>query len=87
MPTKRQPTVIASIRKFKRAMPFKPFEICMTSGESFKVSHPDFVGISPKGSFVIFVDANDCPHYLNRPLIESVSLRNGHHARKSGKRR
>jgi hypothetical protein len=59
----------------------------MASGESFKVPRPDFVLIAPRGSFVIFVDANDCPHHLSTLLIESVSQRNGHRARKSGKRR
>jgi len=87
MPINCRHLVIASIREFKRAVPFKPYEIRMTSGESFKVPHPDFVMISPKGSFVVFVDANDCPHHLSTLLIESVSLRNGHRARKGGKRR
>jgi hypothetical protein len=79
--------VLSSIREFNRAVPFKPYEICMASGESFKVPHPDFVLISPKGSFVVFVDGNECPHHLSTLLIESVSLRNGHHSRKGGKRR
>jgi hypothetical protein len=87
MPINRHQLVTARIREFKRAVPFKPYEIHMTSGECFKVSHPDFVCISPKGSFVLFVDANDCPHHLSTLLIESVSLRNGHRARKRGKRR
>jgi hypothetical protein len=59
----------------------------MAGGESFKVPHPDFVFISPKGSWVIFVDANNSPHHLSTLLIESVSQRNGHRARKGGKRR
>lgn len=79
--------VLTSIRESNRAVPFKPHEIRKVGGESFKVPHPDFVFISPKGSFVLLVDANDCPHHLSTLLIESVSLRNGQHTRKSGKRR
>jgi hypothetical protein len=87
MPTNRQHLVIASIREFKRAVPFKPFKICMTGGETFKVSHPDYVGIPPKGSFVISVDADEHPYHLSSLLIESVSQCNGHRSRKGGKRR
>jgi hypothetical protein len=78
--------VIESIREFNRAAPFKPYEIRMASGETYRVPHPDFVLISPKASFVIFVDAKERPHHLSTLLIESVSLRNGRHARKGGKR-
>jgi hypothetical protein len=87
MQIKRHHLVIASIREFKRAVPFKPFQIRMASGESFEVPHPDFIFISPKGSFVVLVDAKDCPHHLSTLLIESLSHRNGHRTRKSGKRR
>jgi hypothetical protein len=78
--------VLASMREFNRAVPFKPYEIRMASGESFKVPHPDFVLISPKGSFVVFVDATEHPHHLSTLLIESVSMRNAHRAHKRGKR-
>jgi hypothetical protein len=78
--------VIESIREFNRAAPFKPYEIHMASGESYTVPHPDFVLISPKASFVIFVDAKDRPHHLSTLLIESVSLRNSKQARKGSKR-
>jgi hypothetical protein len=64
--------VITSMREFNRAVPFKPYQIRMASGECFKVPHPDFVFISPKGSWVVFVDANNCPHHLSTLLIESV---------------
>jgi hypothetical protein len=77
--------VIASIREFNRAIPFVPYEIQMASGEQFSVPHPDFVSISPKGSFVVVIDKEDHPHHLNALLIERASLRNGHHRRKARK--
>ena len=78
--------VVTSIRELNRAAPFKPYTICMASGEKFQVPHPDFVLVSPKGSFVIFVDAKEYPHHLNSLLIESVVVGDGHRARKSGRR-
>ncbi len=78
--------VIESIREFNRAVPFLPYEIHTASGESYTVPHPDFISISPRGSFVIVIDANDRPHHLNALLIERASLLNGHRHRKAGKR-
>ncbi len=78
--------VIGSIREFNRAVPFKPYEIRTASGERHAVPHPDFISISPKGSFVVVIDSKERPHHLNALLIERASLLNGHHRRKTGKR-
>jgi hypothetical protein len=45
--------VIESIRKFNRAVPFVPYEIRTVSGETYEVAQPDFITVSPKGSYVI----------------------------------
>ncbi len=47
--------VIKSIREFNRAVPFVPYEIHTASGESYEVPHPDFISISPRGSYVIII--------------------------------
>lgn len=78
--------VIQSIREFNHASPFRPYEIQMASGERYRVPHPDFAMVSPKGSFVIVFGKNERPHHLSTLLIESASLLNGHHRRKAGKR-
>jgi hypothetical protein len=78
--------VVTSIREFNRAVPFKPYKIHMASGDSFPVPHPDFVSVSPKGSLVIVFDAKGVPHHLSSFLIERVTPRNGHTARKDSKR-
>src|SRR5437667_7204002 len=57
--------VLESIREFNRTVPFKPYAICMASGERYTVPHPDFVSISPKGSFVIVFDKNEHPYHLS----------------------
>jgi hypothetical protein len=80
------PMVVTSIREFNRAVPFKPYRIHMASGDSFEVPHPDFVSVSPKGSFVIVIDAKEHPHHLSSFLIERVTLHNGHRARKKSQR-
>jgi len=69
--------VIASIREFDRAVPFVPYEIQTASGQRYEVPHPDFILVSPKGSFVVVVDAQERPHHLNSLLIERGSLLNG----------
>jgi hypothetical protein len=73
--------VIASIREFNQRVPFVPYEIHTASGERYKVPHPDFISISPKGSFVVIIDAQERPHHLNSLLIERASLLNGHRRR------
>ena len=69
--------VIESIREFNRSVPFVPYEVHMNGGETYRVPHPDFISISPRGSFVVIIDKRDCPHHLNALLIERVSLLDG----------
>ena len=78
--------VIESIREFNRAVPFVPYEIHTAGGESYEVPHPDFISISPKGSFVIVIDAKDRPHHLNALLIDRASPLNGQRRRRFRKR-
>lgn len=78
--------VIASIREFNRSVPFVPYEIHTASGEHYTVPHPDFISISPKGSFVVVIDAKERPHHLNALLIERASLLNGSVRRRNVKR-
>ena len=77
--------VIESIREFNRAVPFRPYEIQMASGEHYEVQHPDFIFISPKASFVIVFDAKEHPYHLSTLLIEGVSPQKSRRGRKSGK--
>lgn len=66
--------VITSIREFNRSVPFTPYEIQTVSGKRYVVPHPDFISISPKGSFVVVIDAKERPHHLSSLLIERASL-------------
>ena len=78
--------VIQSIREFNRAVPFKPYEIRMVSGETYEVPHPDFMSISPKGSFVIVFGPDESPHQLSALLIEHASPINGPRRPKGGRK-
>jgi hypothetical protein len=81
--------VIESIRKFNRAVPFVPYEIRTVSGETYDVVHPDFITVSPRGSYVIVIDAKDpreAPNHISALVIERATLLNGHRRRKSRKR-
>ncbi|HZV33267.1 MAG TPA: hypothetical protein VFB72_01720 [Verrucomicrobiae bacterium] len=77
--------VVESIREFNRAVPFRPYEIRMASGETYTVQHPDFASVSPRGSMVIVYGENDHPYHLSSILIESASPLNGHRRRKGKK--
>lgn len=77
--------VVESIREFNRAVPFKPYEIQMDSGQRYEVPHPEFIAISPRGSFVVVADAGDGPHHLSTLLMERVSLLRSRGRRKTGK--
>jgi hypothetical protein len=78
--------VIESIREFNRSVPFVPYEVRMNGGETYRVPHPDFISISPRGSFVVIIDKRDRPHHLNALLIERVSRLDGRPPRKTTKR-
>ena len=60
------------IRQFNQAVPFLTYEIRMNGGARLTVPHPDFVFISPKGTWGIVTDAKDCPRHLSSILIEEV---------------
>ncbi len=45
------------IRKYLEAVPFVPFFIKTSDGRQYRVKHPDYVAISPKGGrVVVFAD-------------------------------
>jgi hypothetical protein len=45
------------VRKHMNAEPFKPFFVKTSDGRQYRVKHPDYVAISPKGGrIVVFAD-------------------------------
>ena len=78
--------ILEAIRDLNNAVPFKPYEIRMASGERHRVIHPDFVLISRRGVYVIVVDENDRPHHLSTLLIEDAAPLNGRNLRKASRK-
>ncbi|MCI0744605.1 MAG: hypothetical protein L0Y58_04285 [Verrucomicrobia subdivision 3 bacterium] len=48
------------------------FSIQMADGKEYKVSHPDYISIPPKGSFVVVFD--DEGHAFVLPLLTMTGL-------------
>ncbi|OHE89245.1 MAG: hypothetical protein A3G75_04400 [Verrucomicrobia bacterium RIFCSPLOWO2_12_FULL_64_8] len=65
--------MIEAIREFKRAVPFRPYEIRTNGGERLRVPHPDFILVAPKGSWVMVTDEKDHPRHISALLIEEVA--------------
>ncbi len=79
--------LITTIRELNRRVPFEPYEIHTVSGENYQVPHPDFILVSPRGSFVDVVDRKDRTHHLSALLIERVSPGGGNGGRRRAKKR
>jgi hypothetical protein len=65
--------LIEAIREFNRAVPFRPYEIRTNGGERLRVPHPDFIMVSPKGTWVIVTDDNEHPRHVSSLLIEEAA--------------
>jgi len=53
---------------------------------NYEVPHPDFILVSPRGSYVVVVDPKDpreAPNHINALLIERATLLDGQKPRRS----
>ena len=62
-----------AIRELIRRQPFQPFSVCMTSGETYRVSHPEQVFIT-KGLLLIYYEGEDRIAYCSFLHIANVVL-------------
>ncbi|PWU21070.1 MAG: hypothetical protein C5B50_02695 [Verrucomicrobia bacterium] len=65
--------VIEAIRELNQAVPFRPYSLRLVSGKVHSVPHPDFIYISPRGTYVMVVDSREHPHWMSSLLIEEVT--------------
>ena len=65
--------VLESIRELNKAVPFRPYQLRLTSGTTHRVPHPDFIAIAPRGTWVMVSDENDHPYWISTILIEEVT--------------
>ena len=49
-----------------------PFTLCMADGKEYDVPHPDYISLSPKGTFVTVYD--DDEHFYILPLLTMTGL-------------
>lgn len=73
---------IEEIRRFQKDEPFHPFEIVMVDGRVFKIPHPDFILVPPRGTWVYVTDKYGNTAHLNLLVISLVRK-----STKNGKRR
>ena len=68
------------------AAPFKPFHLKTTDGDTFTVTHPDFIMISPRGDMaVLYAKEEEGHRVLNlRQVVSMEPVRNG--TKRPGKR-
>lgn len=57
--------------------PFRPFTIRMADGQTFQVSHPDFVAQSPSGRTVIVFQPDESYSVLDLLLMTELQVANG----------
>jgi hypothetical protein len=69
---KRPHPVVDEIRSVLKTSPFLGMIIHTSDGESFRVSHPDYLMIGPTGEFVHCYDDDQHPHFLNVRQIVSI---------------
>jgi hypothetical protein len=78
----REGVMIEEVRRFQKAVPFKPFEILMVDGRRFAVPHPDFIFIPPKGLWVYVTNEDAITEHINILVIGSIR-----HVSEDGKKR
>jgi hypothetical protein len=79
--------IVDALRTLNHAEPFRPYVIRMASGEKYKVHHPDFISVSPRGSQIVLFDEAERMHLLSPLLMEAATPLHGNGGRRSGKRR
>ncbi len=79
--------LVETIRGFNQAVPFRPYEIRTNGGRRFRVPHPDFVFVSPRGEWVMVVVGSGAPHHINSSLIEEVAPLGRRRQRATGSQR
>jgi hypothetical protein len=63
---------VSVIRDFLHAAPFVPFDIRLSDGRFWRITHPDFVMITGRGRVIIEGDTDDVYASLSPMHITSV---------------
>jgi hypothetical protein len=63
---------VSVIRDFLHAAPFAPFDIRLSDGRAWRITHPDFVMISGRGRVIIEGETEDVYANVSPMHITSV---------------
>ncbi len=65
------------VRKRTNAVPFLPFLIKTSDGNQYRVKHPDYVAISPKGGRIVVFADEEATTTISALHIVAVEPRRG----------
>jgi hypothetical protein len=69
------------LRSLLNAVPFRPFTVYLPSDKAFRIPHPDFALVTPKGrTMVVAQEQSDVVDILDVPLITRVEVQAEHAA-------
>ena len=63
---------VPEIREFLHAAPFAAFEIRLSDGRAFRITHPDLVTITGRGRIIVEGDSDDV--YANVSPLHVTSV-------------
>jgi len=67
-----------AFRKAWRGEPFEPFRLNLASGRTVRVTHPEFVAVSPGARTVaVFERGSEGAEIIGLLLVESIEFENG----------
>lgn len=70
------------VRKLMNAEPFRPFFVKTSDGRQYRVKHPDYVAISPKGGRLTLFDDEETTTTLSALRIVGVEIESARRARR-----
>jgi len=66
------------LRNLLNAVPFRPFTVFLPSEKAFRIPHPDFALVTPRGrTMVVAQEQSDAVDILDVPLITRVEVQAG----------
>ena len=66
---------VSTIREMLHATPFRPFELLTLDGHRWKVSHPDFLSVSPASDVIVVYKPKGGFAIIDPEQVNSVDVR------------
>jgi hypothetical protein len=66
---------LEDIRSAHDALPFQPFSLVLADGRAFRIPHPDFLSMGPKGTALVFwTEEGHIGSILDAALIAEIRM-------------